>query len=154
MLVPMRFLRRLARAGATAAAVAVLGACNNGTPACTAPPIAVSAPVIVYPTLISPASGATGVSTGPLDVTIGSAFDTTALFVQDPNGAATPATNFRQANPPMNDVRIGTFPQLASHTTYKVYATVFVGSSSYNPCGPNPVTTSLAPQLLGSFTTT
>ncbi|MDP9105968.1 MAG: hypothetical protein M3N49_08540 [Candidatus Eremiobacteraeota bacterium] len=149
----MKFLGGLARAAAAASTVLVLGACSNGTPTCSLPPLTFNVPATITPTLISPAPGATGVSTGPLDVTIGSAFQATALYVQDPSGTATGATNFRQANPGSNDVRIGTFAQLASQTTYKVYATVTVPIFP-SACGANPVAaTGPAPQLLGSFTT-
>ena len=105
------------------------------------------------PALISPASGATGVSSGPLDVTIGSAAGAISLSLKDGNGTVTFATSFRQANPPSNDVRTGTFAQLASQTTYQVYATVAVSGFSGSPCSPAP--TVIVPQdvLLGSFTT-
>ena len=150
----MRLLGSLARAAAAAATVLVLGACGNGTPACTAPPLVFNGPALIIPTLVSPAPGATGVSTGPLDVTIGSAFNATALFIRDPNGTPTDATAFRQANPPSNEVRIGTFTQLASQTTYKVYATILVPNYPSSPCDPNPVAVAVpSPQLLGSFTT-
>jgi len=150
----MRFLRRLARAAATASAVLVLGACNQGTPGCVATPFVANAPTMVTPTLVSPVSGATGVSTGPLDVTIGNAIGAVALYLRDSSGNLTYATNFRQANPPSNDVRIGTFAQLASQTTYQVYASVIGQGPPYNPCGPNPaIAPPLVPQLLGSFTT-
>ena len=109
--------------------------------------------------MISPASGETGVSTGPLDVTIGNAAGATGLYLTKPPAATAAdyvtATNFRQANPPSNDVRIGTFAQLASQTTYQVFAVVAVPSSGYfNPCGINPqVIVTSKSQLIGSFTT-
>jgi hypothetical protein len=154
MLVPMREFERLARAAAAALTVLVLGACNNGTPPCTAPPGVFNVPAVVIPVLTSPPSGATGVSAGPLDVTIGNAVGAVTLYVQDGNGNVTNATDFRQANPPSNDVRIGTFSQLASQTTYRVFATVIGPAPAYNPCGPNPaIAPALVPELLGSFTT-
>ncbi|HEY6233882.1 MAG TPA: hypothetical protein VIW69_02100 [Candidatus Elarobacter sp.] len=147
-------MRRVARGMVAALAVLVLGACNHGTPGCTLPPQTFNAPALVIPTLISPASGATAVSTGPLDVTIGNAVSVVALYVQAGSGNPLYATVFRQANPPSNDVRIGTFPQLASQTTYQVYASEIGASPPYNPCGPNPaVAPALVPLLLGSFTT-
>jgi hypothetical protein len=154
MLVLMKLRRSLARAAATASAVLVLAACNQGAPGCTAVPVVANGPTAVNATLISPAPGATGVSTGPLDVTIGSAISVVGLYLQDGSGNVTSATNFRQANPPSNDVRIGTFPQLASQTTYQVYASVIGPSPPFNPCANTPaITPVLAPQLLGSFTT-
>jgi hypothetical protein len=149
----MNRLGRLAR-GTVALTVLVLAACNRGAPGCTLPPQVFNAPILVNATLISPASGATGVSTGPLDVTIGSAFSVVVLYLQDGSGKQMSATMFRQANPPSNDVRIGTFAQLASQTTYQVYASVIGVSPPYNPCGPTPaIAPPLVPQLLGSFTT-
>lgn len=150
----MRSLRHLARAAATASAVLVLGACSNSKTGCTLPPLIYNGPAVVYPTLISPAAGATGVSTGPLDVTIGSAFGVTQLYLRDPSGNLMYATTLRQANPPSNDVRIGTFPQLATQTVYQVFATINVPSYPSDPCAANPTVTAIpTPQLLGSFTT-
>ncbi len=153
MLVPMRSFERLVRGAAAALGALVLAACNNGTQACTAPPGVYNAAVIVTPVLVSPAPGATGVSTGPLDVTISSAFNATSLFVKDGSGNVTLSADFRQANPPATDVRIATFAQLAPHTTYQVYASVAGPALPQSSCGPSSQT-SLAPQLLGSFTTT
>lgn len=110
------------------------------------------------PTLISPASGATGVSTGPLDVTIGNAVGAQSVFLKnaalafDAPGNFYGTTNYRQANPPSNDVRTGTFTGLASQTTYQVYADVLY-APSYNPCGPNSNAILAKPTLLGTFTT-
>ena len=157
-------MRRMGRfAGGTVAALAVLllAACSGaGQTGCIAPPQPAFTPTPVpMPTLISPASGATGVSTGPLDVTIGNAVGASALYLTKPP-AATAAdyvngTNFRQANPPSNDVRTATFAQLASQTTYTVYAFVAVASSNYyNPCGINPLAIVSAQAMpIGSFTT-
>ena len=110
------------------------------------------------PTLISPASGATGVSTGPLDVTIGNATSAGSLYLKnaalafDAPGNFYGATNYRQANPPSDDVRIGTFTGLASQTTYQVYTNVLV-APTYNPCGPNSNAILVKFTLLGTFTT-
>lgn len=123
---------------------------------CTAPPVA--AQPLVVPTLISPAPGATGVTTGPLDVTIGRAAAAESLYLKnaalppDAPGNVYGATNYRQANPPSYDVRIGTFTGLASQTTYQVYTNVLV-PASYNPCGPNSNVILARPTLLGTFTT-
>jgi hypothetical protein len=87
-------------------------------------------------------------------VTIGSAFEAVSLFVKDAGGNVTFATTFRPANPPSNDVRIGTFAQLASHTTYQVYVSVSGGTNFPNSgCTSTPAV--IVPQnvLLGSFTT-
>jgi hypothetical protein len=146
----MSFSSGLAR-GAAAAAVIVLSACTgNGSTGCVATPGVFNGPNIPIATLVSPVSGATGVSTGPLDVTISGATSAISLYLKDANGNATFATNFRQASPPSDDVRVGTFAQLASLTTYSVY--VGGASPSYNPCGPNPAL-SQVPFAIGSFTT-
>ena len=149
----MRSFERLASGAAAALGVLVLGACNNGTPLCTAPPGVYNVPAIITPVLLSPAPGATGVSTGPLDVTIGNAFNATSVFLQDAGGKVTVSTDFRQANPPATDVRIATFAQLAPHTTYQVYASFSGPALPQSSCAPGPQVI-LAPQLLGSFTTT
>jgi hypothetical protein len=150
----MRSLRQLARAAAAASAVLVLGACSNTKTGCTLPPLIYNGPAVINPTLISPAAGATGVSTGPLDVTLGSAFGVIQLYLRDPSGNVTYAPTLRQANPPSNDVRIGTFPQLATQTVYQVFATINVPSYPSDPCAANPTVTVIqTPQLLGSFTT-
>ena len=136
--------------------VLVLAACTGNPATCTATPVA--APPLPAPILISPASGATGVSTGPLDVTIGNATAAGSLYLINPAlavgapGNFYGATNYRQTNPPSNDVRTGTFTGLASHTTYQVYADV-LSAPPYNPCGPNPMVVIDQPMLLGSFTT-
>jgi hypothetical protein len=150
----MGFSGRLARGAFVASTIVLLAACSGNGSTCTAIPAVFNMPAIVTPTLISPASGATGVSAGPLDITIGNAFNTTSLFVIDGSGNATTATNLRPASPTANDVRVGTFAQLAPHTTYQVFATIpnyIVPTSS---CSPNPVAAAV-PQnvLLGSFTT-
>jgi hypothetical protein len=143
----------LARGAIAALAVLVLAACHGAdSTVCVPPPIVTPGPIVI-PTLVSPASGATGVSTGPLDVTINNATAADLLYLHDPSGNFVGSTNFRQANPPSNDVRIGTFAQLASQTTYQVYANVIVFSSTYNPCGINPAFSVSRPELLGSFTT-
>ena len=150
----MKILGALARATAAASVALVLGACSSNAASCSEPPVAFNVPAIIIPTLTSPAPGATGVSTGPLDVTIGNANSATALSVQDPNGIMTFATNFRQADPSSTAVRIGTFAQLAPHTTYRVYATISIPSFPSNGCSSNPVAAAVpTPQLLGSFTT-
>ncbi len=147
----------LSRTAVAALTVLVLAACGGaGSTGCNLP--IVNPPVFPMPTLISPGSGATGVSTGPLDVTIGSATGAELLYLKnaglafDAPGNFVPATNYRQANPPSNDVRIGTFTGLASQTTYQVYANVTIGFP-YNPCGINPALSGSQPKLLGTFTT-
>ena len=149
----MSFSGRLAPAAFSAAIMVLLSACTHGPNGCVAIPVIYNAPVILTPTLVSPVSGATGVSTGPLDVTIGNAISANSLFLRDGSGNNTFATNFRQASPPSNDVRVGTFAQLASLTTYQVYASIPQVSFPNNGCSPTP--TLVAPQsvLLGSFTT-
>ena len=77
----------------------------------------------------------------------------TALFVKDGNGNVMTATNLRPVNPPAMDIRVGTFAQLASRTTYQVYSNVIEPNPNYNPCGINPALTVSRPELLGSFTT-
>ena len=150
----MKFLEGLARVATAAPAALILGACSSNAASCSAPPATFNVPAIIIPTLTSPAPGETGVSTGPLDVTIGSAYGATALSVQDPNGIVTFATNFRQADPSSTAVRIGTFAQLAPHTTYRVFATIPIPSFPPNGCTANPQAVALpTPQLLGSFTT-
>ena len=149
----MSFSGRLARGVIATAMTALLSACSgNGSSGCVAIPGVFNGPAMVIPTLVSPAPGATGVSTGPLDVTIGNAFGAVSLFLKDGNGNVTSATNFRQANPPSNDVRIGTFARLASQTTYQVYATIVGSSFSNGGCSTAP-TVALQDVLLGSFTT-
>jgi hypothetical protein len=145
----MRCFERVGRA-VVAASLFILAACTGNGATCTAPPIAVA--TVVNPTLVSPASGSTGVSTGPLDVTIGSAAAAGSLYLKDAAGTVFNATNYRQANPPSNDAKIGTFTGLASQTTYSVYASV---STPAQPdlCGVHPAITVTAPRLLGSFTT-
>jgi hypothetical protein len=145
----MRFSVRLARGAVAALTIVLLSACTGHATGCNAIPV-VNLPLMTTPTLVSPASGATGISTGPLDVTIGNAFTATSLFVKDGSGNVTTATNLRQANPPANDVRIGTFVQLASHTTYQVYAVV--PSFQTQGCSPTAVTVPVN-VLLGTFTT-
>jgi hypothetical protein len=136
--------------------VLVLAACTGNAATCTAPPV--TAPAPVTPTLLSPASGATGVSSGPLDVTIGNAASAVSLYLKnsalaaDAPGNFYGATNYRPANPPSYDIRIGTFSGLASQTTYQVYADVLY-APSYNPCGPNSNAILVKPTLLGTFTT-
>jgi hypothetical protein len=147
MNVPVRLTQSL-----VAAAMIVLSACTRDQ-TCVEPPIVQSTPVTM-PALVSPASGATGVSTGPLDVTIGSATAASALFVKDVSGNVTFATNFRQANPPSNDVRIGTFAHLASQTTYQVYAVVLGSGPTTFRCSPNAQSISSQNIVLGTFTTT
>jgi hypothetical protein len=149
----MSFSGRLARAAFSAAFMVLLSACTHGSNGCVAIPAVFNGPIVQTPTLVSPVSGATGVSTGPLDVTIGNAISATSLFLKDGSGNVTFATNFRQANPPANDVRVGTFTQLASLTTYQVYASIPQVSFPNGGCSPTPAL--LAPQsvLLGSFTT-
>jgi len=150
----MSFSGRLARGVVAAAMMVLLSACTgNGSNGCVAIPAVFNAPNIPIPTLVSPASGATGVSPGPLDVTIGNAIAATSLFLKDGSGNVTFATNFRQANPPSSDVRIGTFARLASQTTYQAYATIPGSSFSNGGCSPSPATVALQSVLLGSFTT-
>lgn len=152
----MRCLERLARGGVAALTVLVLAACSgNGSTVCVSPTPPPSPPAAQIPTLVSPASGATGVSTGPLDITIGNAVDAMGMYLQNGSNFVT-VTNFRQANPPSNDVRVGTVAQLASQTTYQVYAQVRATDSGpiSDPCRPTPQFIILSrPQLIGSFTT-
>lgn len=150
----MKLAERVARGAAVAASLLVLAACaGNGSSACIGP-IAANAPIAVNPVLVSPAPGATGVSTGPLDVTISSAFNTASLYLKDASGNVLIASNFREANPPAKDVMIGTFTQLASGATYQVYANVQGFGAPFNPCANTPLTVPApVPVLLGSFTT-
>jgi hypothetical protein len=145
----MKVLGRL-RQGVVVTAMILLGACTGNNAQCVQIPTIQNGPAMLVPTLISPAPGATGVSTGPLDVTIGNAVGVSSLFLKDAGGNVTFATNFRQANPPSDDVRAGTFTQLASQTTY----TVFVSGPSFpfDPCGPHPASQPV-PSPIGSFTT-
>ena len=149
MLKPMSFAGRLARSVVAASTIVLLAACTGNTAGCVAIPVP-NVPAITVPTLISPAPGATGVSTGPLDVTIGNAAGAGPLFLTDDNGKLTFGSNLRQTDPP-SDARISTFAQLASQTTYHVYAgtNAFGGGSG---CSPAPVVTRQN-VLLGSFTT-
>ena len=153
MLTPMSYLGRLARSVVAASMMVLLAAACTHDSTCTAIPAIQSVPIIPTPTLVSPASGATGVSTGPLDVTIGVAFAASSLFLKDSGGNVTFARNYRQANPPSNEVRVGTFTQLALQTTYQVYAAVVVPVSTSNACALTPAPPTTQNVLLGSFTT-
>jgi hypothetical protein len=153
MLTSMRVSGSLARGAVGALAVLVLAACHgNDSVVCVPPPVVTPGPIVI-PTLVSPASGATNVSTGPLDVTIGNARAAESLYLKDTAGNFVGSTNFRQANPPSPDVRIGTFAQLASQTTYQVYSNVTLPSGNFNPCGIHTALTVAVPELLGTFTT-
>jgi hypothetical protein len=143
---------RLGRGVFGAAIVVLFSACTHAN-GCVVVPVVYNGPIIQTPTLVSPASGATGVSTGPLDVTIGNAVSAMSLFLKDGSGNVTFATNFRQANPPSNDVRVGTFAQLAPLTTYQVYASIPQSSIPSNNCSPTPQLVAPQSVLLGSFTT-
>lgn len=152
----MKLVRCLARGVVAASAVLMLAACSGAGSTVCNEPIQVTKPLpSVTPTLSSPASGATGVSSGPLDVVIGSAVDSSALYLKDGAMNFTPSTNFRQANPPSNDVKVATFAQLKSQTTYEVYAMVRSDlPTSYNPCGINSnAIPGPSAQLIGTFTT-
>ncbi|MDQ6925937.1 MAG: hypothetical protein M3154_06850, partial [Candidatus Eremiobacteraeota bacterium] len=131
----MRLSRSLARGAVAALTMLILAACHRSDSiVCVPPPVVTPGPIVI-PTLVSPASGATNVSTGPLDVTIGNASAANLLYLHDPGGNFVGSTNFREANPPSPDVRIGTFAQLASQTTYQLYANVVLPSGNFNPCG-------------------
>jgi hypothetical protein len=153
MLTRMSFLGRLARSVVAASTMVLLAAACTHDSTCTAIPAIQSVPIIPTPTLVSPAPGATGVSTGPLDVTIGVAFAASSLFLKDSSGNVTFATNYRQANPPSNEVRIGTFAKLATQTVYQVYAVVIVPSLTSSACSLTPAPAATQNVLLGSFTT-
>jgi hypothetical protein len=150
----MSFSGRLARGTFVASTIVLLAACTGNGSTCNAIPAVFNGPAIVIPTLVSPASGAAGVSAGPLDVTIGNAVSATALFVKDGGGNVTTATNFRPVNPPAIDIRVGTFARIEPHTTYQVFATIPSYSAPASSCSPT-ATAVVFPQdvLLGSFTT-
>ena len=130
----------------------LLSACT-GQSKCVEPPIVQPTQNPVLPTLISPASGSTGNSTGPLDVAIGSAIGVVSLFVTDGSGNVIMAANLRPSNASSNDVRIGTFAQLASRTTYQVYATALGSGPTMFQCSPNAFNIRSQIVLLGTFTT-
>jgi hypothetical protein len=155
----MRSLSSLARGAVAGLTMLVLVACTGGSAYVCHPLPIPSPPPLPVLTLISPASGATGVSTGPLDVTIGNAATATGMYLKDGNGNFVAVTNFRPANASSNDVAVATFAQLASQTTYQVFALVTAPASNfYNICGPAPgpqpgAIALTQPELLGSFTT-
>jgi hypothetical protein len=148
----MSFSGCLVRGAVAASTILLLAACTgNGSTGCAAIPNEnASFPAI---TLISPAPGATGVSTGPLDVSIGNAFNVGPIFLKDGSGNVISATAIRQANAPSSDVRIATFAQLASHTTYQVYASVSGLGSPTSPCANTPFLPAPQNVFVGSFTT-
>jgi hypothetical protein len=150
----MSFSGRLVRGAIVASMILLLAACTGNGSTCQAIPAVFNGPSAVIPALVSPASGATGVSAGPLDVTIGNAVTASALFVKDGSGNVTMATNFRPANPPAIDVRVGTFAQLAPHTTYQVFATIPNYSYPSSSCSPIAQAVMVLDNvLLGTFTT-
>lgn len=135
----------LHRALAALAIVLGSGCAGGGTPGCIAIPVA---PIV--PSLAAPVPGSTGVSTGPLDITIRQAFYTTSVFVKDPSDNAIATTALRPASPPADGARVGTVAQLLPRTVYRVYAD---GRTPPRPCDSGSGSAEEQVLLLGSFTT-